>query len=66
MRTSIHTHETRLRQRLHRLAWHVRYHARTDEEIIQVERVMLAVTEGALEPRAAHSAFTALRADQTR
>lgn len=58
------THDALARRRLHNLAWHARYHARTGREAIEVERVVTAVRTGHLTVRDAHLALAALRKDQ--
>jgi hypothetical protein len=51
-------------QRFHALAYHARYHARTDTEAVEVDRVVAAVRVGALCARDGHAALSALRRDQ--
>jgi hypothetical protein len=64
MRTSVTTFDSRARQRFHALAYHARYHARTDAEAVEVDRVVAAVRAGALCARDGHAALSALRRDQ--
>jgi hypothetical protein len=64
MRTSVTTFDERARQRFHALAYHARYHARTDTEAVEVERVVAAVRLGAVCARDGHAALSALRREQ--
>lgn len=58
------TFDSRARERFHNLAWHARYHARTGQEAVQVERVVDAVRNGALAVSDGHAALSALREQQ--